>query len=123
MHDGLYGITNLGAVLFAKRLDEFPTVWRKVPRVIIFEGVGKLSTKLDRPETKGYAVGFAGLIDLINSQIKTNEVVGKALRREVKMFPDVAVHGRWDYSWLISRQPIVCSHYGRSQTGQLPTMC
>jgi len=90
-HDGLYGITNLGAVLFAKRLDEFPTVWRKAPRVIIFEGGGKLSTKLDRPETKGYAVGFSGLIDFINSQIKTNEVVGTALRREVKMFPDIAI--------------------------------
>ena len=90
-HDGFYGITNLGAVLFAKRLDEFPTVWRKTPRVIVFEGIGKLSTKLDRPETRGYAVGFAGLIDLISSQIKTNEVVGTALRREVKMFPDIAI--------------------------------
>jgi ATP-dependent DNA helicase RecG len=67
-HDGFYGITNLGAILFAKRLDEFPTVWRKAPRVIVFEGMGKLATKLDRPETKGYAVGFAGLIDLIFSR-------------------------------------------------------
>lgn len=28
----------------------------------------RLATKLDRPETKGYAVGFAGLIDLIFSR-------------------------------------------------------
>jgi ATP-dependent DNA helicase RecG len=40
---------------------------------------------------KGYAVGFEGLLDFINGLIPTNEVIGKALRHEVKMFPEIAV--------------------------------
>ncbi len=90
-HDGLYDVTNLGAVLFAKKLEDFPTVWRKAPRVVVYQGTGKLHTKLDQPGTKGYAVGFTGLIDFINQQTQLNEVVGKALRRDVKMFPEIAI--------------------------------
>lgn len=90
-HDGLFGITNLGAVLFAKSLSEFPTVWRKAPRVVVYDGTSKLATRLDQARDKGYAVGFSGLIDFVTSQTKTNEVIGKALRKEIKMFPDIAV--------------------------------
>lgn len=90
-HDGLYGITNLGAVLFAKTLSEFPTVWRKAPRVVVYDGTSKLKTKLDQPGVKGYAVGFEGLIDFVTSQTKKNEVIGKALRQYVKMFPEIAI--------------------------------
>lgn len=84
-------ITNLGAVLFAKRLEEFPGVVRKAPRVIVYDGVGKLKTRLDKPGVKGYAVAFEGLIEFINGQISANEVITKALRREVKMFPEIAI--------------------------------
>lgn len=90
-HDGLFGITNLGAVLFAKDLAQFPTVWRKAPRVVVYDGVGKLKTKLDQPGVKGYAVGFEGLIDFVSSHTKKNEIVGKALRQDVHMFPDIAI--------------------------------
>ena len=90
-HDGRFGITSLAAVLFAKKLEDFPTVWRKAPRVIVYKGTGKLSTKLDQPGGKGYAVGFTGLIDFNNAQVQSNEVVGKALRQEVKMFPEIAI--------------------------------
>lgn len=88
---GLYAITNLGALLFAKDLREFDAVGRKAPRVIVYDGTGKLQTKSDKPGIKGYAVGFEGLIDYINSQLPSNEVIGQALRETVKMFPEVAV--------------------------------
>ncbi len=88
---GAYGITNLGAILFAKSLEDFPTIRRKAPRVIVYQGLGKLLTKFDQTGTVGYAVGFTGLIDFVNSHVKINEIVGKALRREVKMFPLIAI--------------------------------
>lgn len=86
-----WSITNQGAILLAKRLDEFPDLTRKAPRVIVYEGTSKMNTRLDKPGTKGYAVGFEGLIDFINGQIPTNEVIETALRREVKMFPEIAI--------------------------------
>jgi ATP-dependent DNA helicase RecG len=88
---GSWTITNLGAVLFAKKLESFDRLSRKAPRVIVYEGTNKLKTKLDKPGTKGYAVGFQGLVEFINSQVPTNEVIEQALRKEVKMFPEIAV--------------------------------
>lgn len=84
-------ITNLGGMLFAKKLEHFDRLARKAARVIVYEGTNKLKTKLDKPGTKGYAVGFQGLVEFINGLVPSNEVIEQALRREVKMFPEIAV--------------------------------
>jgi ATP-dependent DNA helicase RecG len=84
-------ISNLGAILFAKKLESFDRLARKAPRVIVYEGTNKLKTRLDKPGTKGYAVGFQGLIEFIDGLVPSNEVIEQALRREVKMFPEIAV--------------------------------
>jgi ATP-dependent DNA helicase RecG len=87
----VWTITNLGAVLFAKKLESFDRLARKAPRVIVYGGKNKLETKLDKVGTKGYAVGFQGLVEFINGQVPSNEVIEQALRKEVKMFPEIAV--------------------------------
>lgn len=84
-------ITNLGGILFAKKLEEFDRLARKAARVIVYEGKNKSKTKLDRPDTRGYAVGFRALVQFINGLVPSNEVIEEALRREVKMFPEIAV--------------------------------
>lgn len=55
------------------------------------EGTNKLKTKSDKPVTKGYAVGFQNLVEYINGLVPSNEVIEQALRREVKMFPEIAI--------------------------------
>ncbi|MEZ6139336.1 MAG: ATP-binding protein [Zavarzinella sp.] len=90
-HNPFWSITNLGAVLFAKKLDDFDKLGRKASRVIVYENTNKLHTKLDRQFTKGYASGFQGLVEYVNGLVPTNEVIEQALRREVKMFPEIAV--------------------------------
>lgn len=86
-----YDITNLGALLFSKNLKEFEGVQRKAARVVVYEGAGKINTKTDKIGIKGYAVGFEALIDYINGQLPSNEVVGKALRGTVQMYPEIAI--------------------------------
>lgn len=86
-----WSISHLGALLFAKRLQDFDRLGRKAPRVIVYDGKGKLSTRSDQVGAKGYAVGFQGLIAYINSLVPSNEVIELALRREVKMFPEIAI--------------------------------
>jgi len=86
-----WGITNLGALLFAKDLRQFDTLSRKAPRVIIYKGVNKLETVREQIGVKGYAVGFEGLLEYINNQLPTNEVIGQALRTEAKMYPEIAI--------------------------------
>lgn len=84
-------ITNLGALLLAKDLHQFDSLKRKAIRVIKYKGTNKLETERDLIHHKGYAVGFEDLINYINSQLPANEVIGKALREEVRMFPELAI--------------------------------
>ena len=72
-------------------LDQFGSLARKAARVIVYEGKSKINTKSDHPGNKGYAVGFQGLVEFLYGLVPSNEIIEQALRREVKMFPEVAV--------------------------------
>lgn len=88
---GSYGITNLGAILIAKKLDSFKDLKRKAIRVITYKDTTRIKTIKEQPGNKGYASGFEGLVDFINGLIPRNEVIGKALRKDVPMYPIIAV--------------------------------
>ncbi|MFI3326346.1 MAG: ATP-binding protein [Clostridia bacterium] len=89
---GNYNITNLGALLFAKRITDFPSLERKAVRVIKYNGNDRISAaSKEQVGGKGYANGFQGLIDYINNLLPVNEVMGKALRKAVPMYPELAV--------------------------------
>ncbi len=85
-------ITNLAAILLAKRLDAFsPALARKAPRVVIYKGADKLNTQHDKPGTKGYAVAFDSLLEFVHSAASQNHFVEQVVREEVKMFPRQAL--------------------------------
>jgi predicted HTH transcriptional regulator len=89
---GNYNITNMGAILFAKRLSDFPSLERKAIRVIKYDGLDRISSaSKEQIVGKGYANGFEGLIDYINNLLPNNEILGKALRKVVPMYPELAV--------------------------------
>jgi predicted HTH transcriptional regulator len=86
-----YSIRRLGALLIAKRLEDFPDLARKAPRVVVYTGLSKTDTRLDQTGAKGYAVGFQGLVRFVMAQLPQNEVIEDALRKEVKLVPEVAI--------------------------------
>jgi ATP-dependent DNA helicase RecG len=86
-----FSILNLGAILFAKNLDAFENLSRKAIRIIIYKGASKLETIKEKLITKGYATGIQDAIDYVNDQLPQNEELGRVFRKEVKMFPEVAV--------------------------------
>lgn len=88
---GGWNVTNLGAILFAKELDSFRTVSRKAVRVVVYEGKGRLRTVREQLGRKGYAAGFEGLIEFVNALLPRNEVIGQALRKELPMYPELAI--------------------------------
>lgn len=88
---GRFTIRRIGALLLARRLDDFPDVSRKSARVVVYSGPSKLETKLDQSARRGYAVGFQNLVHFIMSQLPQNEVIEDALRKEVKLVPDVVI--------------------------------
>ena len=89
--DGSFAIRRIGALLLAKKLADFEELARKAPRVVVYSGASKLETKLDQVGMKGYAVGFQGLIRFIMGQLPQNEVIEDALRKEVKLVPEVVI--------------------------------
>ncbi|MFA7494974.1 MAG: ATP-binding protein [Acidithiobacillus sp.] len=87
--DGLYDMTNLGALLLAKRLTDFETVARKGVRLIVYDGVSKRKVRDGKDITglKGYAVGFEGLVHYIHEQLPASEEIASALRTTTYAYP------------------------------------
>ena len=108
---GKWNISNLGAVLLAKDLGDFHSLRRKAVRVILYKGEGRVETFREQIEPKGYAYGFEELIGYVLSLVPSNEVIGQALRKDIPMFPELAVRE------LVANAII---HQDFSQTGNGP---
>ena len=78
--NGLYAITNMGAILFAKKLSDFDKVSRKAIRVVQYEGNNRLLMLKENTENKGYAVGFEDLMKYVEALIPTKEEIVDSLR-------------------------------------------
>ncbi len=88
---GSLSITNLGAILFAKDLSKFDGLHRKIVRIVQYAGKGRILTTKEQSVVSGYAVGFEGLIQSVIAVLPTNEVIERALRKTVPMFPPLVV--------------------------------
>ena len=86
-----YSITNLGAILFAKNLADFTHLKRKAIRVIQYKDNTKFETIKEIEGSKGYAIGFEGLIAYINNLLPSNEVIGQAFRENIQMYPELSI--------------------------------
>ena len=91
---GGWDVTNLGAILLARNLNDFNVfrrLGRKALRVIQHDGISRIATKREREFTEGYAVGFQSMIDYIMALLPANEVIEHALRRSETMYPVIAM--------------------------------
>lgn len=88
---GKWNISNLGAILFAKNLNDFKLLKRKSVRVIQYKGDSRIETIREQGGGKGYASGFEGLIEFINNLLPRNEIIGQAFREELPMYSELAV--------------------------------
>lgn len=86
-----WSITNLGALLFARDLKQFPGLSRKQVRVVHYNGNNRVETIHEQRGVRGYANGFEGLVDYVNSRLPRSEEIGEALRRESAMYPELAI--------------------------------
>jgi ATP-dependent DNA helicase RecG len=88
---GGYDITNLGAILFAKNLDDFDRLSRKTLRMIIYRGDSRMETIKEYEMKKGYALGLEEAVAYINDQLPQYEHIGDVFRQEVRMYPKIAI--------------------------------
>jgi ATP-dependent DNA helicase RecG len=88
---GAYDITKLAAILFAKNLAAFENLERKVIRAIVYKSKSKVATEREHIEMKGYALAFENIVNWVNSQLPANEEIEKVLRKETRMYPEIAI--------------------------------
>ncbi len=86
-----YCITHFGAIAAARRLEQFDSLARKRVRVIRYRGSNKVDTIDELVGQRGYAVGFEGLIGHLKRSLPHSEVIQKALRVEVSVYPEIAL--------------------------------
>ncbi len=86
-----YAIRRMAAILLARKLSDFHDVSRKAARIVVYSTTSNTKTKLDRTWESGYAAGFSELVEFVNSQLPQNEVVEAAIRKNVKLVPDIVI--------------------------------
>jgi ATP-dependent DNA helicase RecG len=87
--NGLFNITNLGALMLAKRLTDFESVAHKGVRLIVYDGISKQKVRHGKDITsqKGYAVGFEDLVNDAYAQLPASEEIAAALRTTTHAYP------------------------------------
>ena len=89
--NGLYTITNLGAILFAKSLDDFSSISRKAIRIVKYQDKSRLLILKENTEDKGYAANFENILKLIKAYLPSKETIINGLRTNISSYPDIAI--------------------------------
>ena len=89
--DGQYSITNLGAILLAKRLNSFPAVSRKAIRVVQYRGSNRMEMIREMSGDSGYAVGYESMIRFIEAMLPAAEIIEDGIRRTELAYPSLAI--------------------------------
>jgi len=86
-----YYVTNFGAIAAARKLAEFDSLSRKAVRVVIYQGLNKAVTIREYEGSRGYAGAFQGLLRFLGTILPQSEIIQKALRKKVTIYPEVAL--------------------------------
>ena len=87
----LYSITNMGAIMLAKRLSDFPSVARKAIRVVQYEHQDRMNILREVTIDKGYLMGLEEAVKLIRALVPTREDIGEAFRVQKTAYPTIAI--------------------------------
>ena len=90
--DNAYTITNLGALVLAKRLDDFEGLGRKAVRLLVYDGISKTKMKggKDTIDPRGYAAGFEALVERIYNE-SALEDMSTSMRKTTYAYPKKAI--------------------------------
>jgi predicted HTH transcriptional regulator len=89
--EGGYDVSNLGAILIARDVSQFPSIAGKSVRVIKYAGKDKRKSEKEREGKRGYASGFKALISFISRTLPTDEQYIEGVRKLVPVYPMTAL--------------------------------
>jgi ATP-dependent DNA helicase RecG len=85
-----FSILNLGAILFARNINDFTGLRGRNVIVRMYKGSNNRELVNEQKDVNGYAAGFEGLIDYIIKQLPRTEII-EGIRKEIPVYPKVAV--------------------------------
>lgn len=88
---GLWDITNLGAILFAKKLADFDHLAKKAVRIIRYQDNNKFTTIKEISSQAGYAVDFEFIMQSVKALLPSYEEIGLTFRKNINTYPDIAL--------------------------------
>lgn len=91
LDNGLFAITNLGAITLAKDLSAFDRLSRKALRVVQYKKANRLSILKDETFNKGYISAFSSILNYINAIIPTREPIVNGLREMQTAYSTLAL--------------------------------
>lgn len=88
--DDKFNIKNLGAILFANDINDYPDL--KGRNIIVRHYLGSNNRELEKEQKGvfGYAAGFEGLITYILKHLPKTEII-EGIRKEIPIYPKVAI--------------------------------
>lgn len=89
--DGLLAATNLGAILLAKRLGDFPGLSRKALRIVQYRGNGRAERMRESDSGEGYAMALGNALAFIEAASPAHEEIVGAERVAQTEYPSVAL--------------------------------
>src|SRR5262249_12093132 len=87
---GGYDILNLGALLFAKDIEHFPSIATKSVRVIKYSGKDKSKSEGETEGKRGYAVGFRGMLNFLFYKLPKEERFEGGVSKTVLKYSETA---------------------------------
>jgi len=91
LDNGRLAITNLGALLLARKVSAFPGLRKRALRIVKFEGKANLSILDDRFFDEGYATALQKAEDYIMTSIPAKELTDGAFRKIQHAYPQAAI--------------------------------
>lgn len=80
---GSWDITNLGALLFAEKFESFPGIQGKALRVVQYRGTDRAKATGKYTHSRGYASGFADLVDHVAALLQRHKAIEGPGRKKV----------------------------------------
>lgn len=88
---GSYDITNLGALLISKDLNNFAELTHKSVRVIWYKDNNRLDTVREKVFSKGYAVSYDKIVEYVLTIIPQEEIIEESIRKTKLAYPEIAI--------------------------------
>ena len=89
--EGGFDILNLGALLFAKNIEDFPSIATKSVRVVKYSGKDKSKSEEEIEGKKGYAVGFRNMLKYVMDRLPKEENFEGGVRKAASKYSETAI--------------------------------